>query len=138
MKTLVAPIHSKIHVPVDVALIRRYINTYDYDASDEDIQWAYSTWCKSVLASDWVYIWRYRYLGSLVNQLPSAANSVIFILQGGKLEERTKGILTMVIDGKDTTPNEFQKIWQNGIDSDNDWRYNLDMTNDNEIKTKGF
>lgn len=121
----------------DVTLIRRYMNGHGYDASDEDIEYTYREYCK-LFGSVWIPIWTYRYLGSLHNQLPSAARNIIFLLQGGTFEERSHGIYTMVLNAQETTPAEFDKTWKKDVDSDHDWRYNLDMTNDNEIKTKGF
>ena len=113
------------------------MNVHGYDASDEDIEYTYREYCQ-LFDCVWIPIWTYRYLGSLHNQLPSTARNIIFLLQGGRFEQRTRGIYTMVFDDKDTTPAEFDKTWKKDVDSDHDWRYNLDMTNDNEIKTKGF
>jgi hypothetical protein len=119
----------------DITLIRRYMNGHGYDASDEDIEYTYREYCQ-LNDITWSHIWLYRYLGSLDSNLPRAARNIIFLLLGGTFEERTRGIYTMVFDGKDTTPAEFDKIWKKDVDSDDDWRYNLDMTNDTEIKPK--
>lgn len=137
MITLKAPFHNAIEVPTDVALIRRYMNAHGYDASDEDIQYVYRVWCR-LNHVEWLHIWRYRYLGSLHNQLPRAASNVIFIMMGGDFECRTFGVYTMVLNGQDITPDEFDKIWKKDVDRDDDWRYNLDMANDIQIKTKEF
>lgn len=45
-----------IRYPDDVAVLRKALNERGYDASDEDIAWAYSEWCEEWCCGDWISV----------------------------------------------------------------------------------
>lgn len=45
-----------IRYPDDVAVLKKALNERGYDASDEDIAWAYSEWCEEWCCGDWISV----------------------------------------------------------------------------------